>query len=174
MLETWVQSLGQEDPLDRAWQPTLVFLPGESHGQRSLLGYSSMGCKESDTTEWLNWLTVGGKCCGLASFCHLYYVLWGFLRACYDIYCLQGIRGYDIVSRYNWQCLRITFSALWTGQTLVIWMSKRRPAIIYPEGHPRSVCWRHLPQVNLGAKSGKGSREWRGEDSYPWCQVAGQ
>ena len=29
----------------RAWQPTLVFLPGESHGQRSLAGYSPQGCK---------------------------------------------------------------------------------------------------------------------------------
>ena len=35
----------------RAWQPTPVFLPGESHGQRSLAGYSSWGHKESDTTE---------------------------------------------------------------------------------------------------------------------------
>ena len=36
MWETWVQSLGQEDPLEKEWQPTLVFLPGESHGQRGL------------------------------------------------------------------------------------------------------------------------------------------
>ena len=35
----------------RAWQPTLVFLPGESHGQRSLAGYGQEGHKESDTTE---------------------------------------------------------------------------------------------------------------------------
>ena len=35
----------------RAWQPTPVFLPGESHGQRSLVGYSPWGCKESDMTE---------------------------------------------------------------------------------------------------------------------------
>ena len=35
------------------WQPTPVFLPGESHGQRSLAGYSPQGCKESDTTERL-------------------------------------------------------------------------------------------------------------------------
>ena len=32
----WVQSLGQEDPLEEATEATLVFLPGESHGQRSL------------------------------------------------------------------------------------------------------------------------------------------
>ena len=37
----------------RTWQPTLVFLPGESRGQRSLVGYSLWGCKESDMTEWL-------------------------------------------------------------------------------------------------------------------------
>ena len=34
-----------------AWQPTPVFLPGESHEQRSLAGYSPWGCKESDMTE---------------------------------------------------------------------------------------------------------------------------
>ena len=38
-------------PWRRVWQPTPVFLPGESHGQRSLAGYSPLGCKESDTTE---------------------------------------------------------------------------------------------------------------------------
>ena len=32
-------------------QPTPVFLPGKSHGQRSLVGYNSWGCKELDTTE---------------------------------------------------------------------------------------------------------------------------
>ena len=33
------------------WQPTPVLLPGKSHGQRSLVGYSPWGRKESDTTE---------------------------------------------------------------------------------------------------------------------------
>ena len=46
MQETKVQSLGQEDPLEK-----LVFLPGESPGQRSVAGYSPWGCRESDTTE---------------------------------------------------------------------------------------------------------------------------
>ena len=40
MQETRVQYLVQEDLLEEAWQPTPVFLPGESHGQRSLAGYS--------------------------------------------------------------------------------------------------------------------------------------
>ena len=38
-------------PWRRAWQPTPVFLPGESRGQRSLVGYSPWDHKESDTTE---------------------------------------------------------------------------------------------------------------------------
>ena len=35
----------------RIWQPTPVFLPGESLGQRNLAGYSPKGHKESETTE---------------------------------------------------------------------------------------------------------------------------
>ena len=35
----------------RAWQSTSVFLPKESHGKRSLVGYSPWGCKELDTTK---------------------------------------------------------------------------------------------------------------------------
>ena len=42
-------------PWRREWQPTTVFLPGESHGWRSLVGYiSPWGCKESNITEWLH------------------------------------------------------------------------------------------------------------------------
>ena len=37
----------------KQWHPTLVLLPGESHGRRSLVGCSPWGCKESDTTEQL-------------------------------------------------------------------------------------------------------------------------
>ena len=53
MQETGVQSLGQEDPLEKGWQLTPVFLPGEFHGQRSLAGYSPQGHRESDKSEWL-------------------------------------------------------------------------------------------------------------------------
>ena len=54
MWETQVQSLGWEKiPWRREWQPTPVFLPGESHRQRSMTGYSPWGRKESDTTERL-------------------------------------------------------------------------------------------------------------------------
>ena len=49
--ETQVWFLGQEDPLEEGMAPHSIFLPGESHGQRSLVGYSPQGHKESDTTE---------------------------------------------------------------------------------------------------------------------------
>ena len=49
--EPWVRSLGGEDPLGKAWQPTPVFLAGESKRQRSLMGYSPWGHKELDMTE---------------------------------------------------------------------------------------------------------------------------
>ena len=41
-------------PWNRKWQPTLVFLPGKFHGQRSLVGYSPWGHKELDATELLS------------------------------------------------------------------------------------------------------------------------
>ena len=46
----------------RKWQPTPVFLPGKLHGQRSLVGYSPWGHKESDTTKWLSTMTMNNEC----------------------------------------------------------------------------------------------------------------
>jgi len=43
MEDMWVHSLGREDPWRRKWQPTPVFLSGEFHGQRSVVGYSPWG-----------------------------------------------------------------------------------------------------------------------------------
>ena len=43
----WVRKI----PWRRKWQPTPVFLPGKSHGQRILVSYSQWRCKESDMTE---------------------------------------------------------------------------------------------------------------------------
>ena len=54
MWETWVWSLSWEDPLEKGvnWLPTPGFLPGESHGQRSLVNYSPWG-----RTDWHDWAT---------------------------------------------------------------------------------------------------------------------
>ena len=49
-LNPWVRKI----PWRRAWQPIPVFLTGEFHGQKSLVGCSLWGCKELDTTEWLD------------------------------------------------------------------------------------------------------------------------
>ena len=51
MPETQVQSLGQEDPLEKEMATHSIFLPGEVHEQRSLVGYSSWGHKEQHNTE---------------------------------------------------------------------------------------------------------------------------
>ena len=45
-------------PWRRGWQPILVFLRGKSHGQRSLVGYSSWGRKESDMTEQVTYTQI--------------------------------------------------------------------------------------------------------------------
>ena len=47
--DPWVGKI----PWSRKWQVGPVFLPGEAHGHRSLVGYSLWGYKESDTTEQL-------------------------------------------------------------------------------------------------------------------------
>ena len=49
--ETHIQPLGWEDPLEKEWEATPIFLPRESYRQRSLVGYSPWGRK--DTTERL-------------------------------------------------------------------------------------------------------------------------
>ena len=48
--DSWVGKI----PWRRIWQSTPALLPGKSHGQRSLIGYSPWGRKESDTTEQLH------------------------------------------------------------------------------------------------------------------------
>ena len=47
LFDLWVRKI----PWEREWQPTLLFLPGESHGQRSLAGYSPRVCKVLDVIE---------------------------------------------------------------------------------------------------------------------------
>ena len=49
--ETWIQSLGQEDPLEEEMATHSSILAEESHGQRSLVGYSPWGHNESDSTK---------------------------------------------------------------------------------------------------------------------------
>ena len=55
--DPWVRKI----PWRREQQPTPVFLPGESHGQRSLVGCRPWGWRESDITEWLTHATYSAK-----------------------------------------------------------------------------------------------------------------
>ena len=55
--ETQFNSWVRKIPWRRNWLFTPVFLPGESHGPRRLVGYSPQGHKESDTTEQLSFFT---------------------------------------------------------------------------------------------------------------------
>ena len=57
--DSWVRKM----PWRMEWQPTLVFLPGKSHGQRSLAGYSPWGCKDLDKTEWLSMCEYAHETC---------------------------------------------------------------------------------------------------------------
>ena len=50
MQEMWVRSLVQKDALEKEMATHCSILPGKSHGQRSLEGYSPQGGKKSDTT----------------------------------------------------------------------------------------------------------------------------
>ena len=78
----------------RAWQPTPIFLPGESHGQKSLASPSPWGCKESDTTERLT-LHSGGQGAREAKPCE------------------EGPEGAKR-SRFTWVSLELSGGILWT------------------------------------------------------------
>ena len=72
-----------------AWQLTSIFLPGESHGQRSLVGYSPQGPKESNMTEHVlsfscMYLYVYNHTCILNNFCNLLFnvSLYNFIMHC--------------------------------------------------------------------------------------------
>ena len=54
MCETWVQSLGWEDPLEEGMATHSSILAWTTHGQRNLEGYCPWGSEESDTTEQLS------------------------------------------------------------------------------------------------------------------------
>ena len=69
MQEILVQSLGQEDTLEKVMTLNPVFLPGGSQGQKSLVGYSPWGCKELDMTEQLSTHTELSKVVKANSMC---------------------------------------------------------------------------------------------------------
>ena len=90
-------------PRRRKWQPTQIFLPGRSHGPRSLAGYSPWGHKGSDTTKQLNnnngscvnqvW---GFLCFGFFFFIFIFY--WSMVELkCYNISNVSNVQQSDSV-----------------------------------------------------------------------------
>ena len=87
MRETRVRSLSREDPLEKEMQPTPVLLPAESHGWRSLVGYSPWGHKELDTTEWLHFTSL------------LLLVVWQKVTQHYKVIILQLKKNLPIICK---------------------------------------------------------------------------
>ena len=97
-------------PWRRKHQPTPVFLPGKSHGQRSLVGYCPWGCKASDMTEQLSTHTISST----FSFSMKLYPLWTFTF----LFHLQDSvfsLSYWVVSEYCFCCSKIIFYIEFTG-----------------------------------------------------------
>ena len=101
MQEIWVQSLGGEIPWSRKWQPTPVFLPGESHGQRSLVGYSPWDHKKPDTTEWLT----------------LAFIVWMVTEGWWIFYLSLEVRG------HYFQCCCCEVSGNWRPTSMCVIIS---------------------------------------------------
>ena len=76
-------------PWRRKWQPTPVFLPGESHGQRSLAGYSPRGCEGSDTTK--HSMQTHMKCMYICTY-----------RRVYMCMCIHTYTERELLFSYTW------------------------------------------------------------------------
>ena len=86
----WVRKI----PERRKWQPTSVFLPGESYGQRSLVSYSPWSCKELDTTEWLSTAHVHMCVCMLSLQLYIYIFQFFFFPSTFLLSILQAQLGW--------------------------------------------------------------------------------
>ena len=118
MQETQDRSLIRKIPWRREWLSTPVFLPGESHEQSGLAGYSPWGCIESDKIEWLSMHTIwsyfifppvineSSSCCTPSLKCHFYFSLSNMCEMgsfsvlfSWEINIVTGIVIWKIVSR---------------------------------------------------------------------------
>ena len=75
MQDTWFDCLVRKIPWRKEWLPTPIFLPGKSHGQRNLAGYSPWGNKELDITEQQT-----QHCISYIQFCIFHYFFFRFLN----------------------------------------------------------------------------------------------
>ena len=109
-------------PWRRKWQPTPVFLPGKSPGQRSLAGYSPQGRKDSDTAWWLNMQNWCGDKWKLTII--PVYRIWNIS---WSSWCwVTGIRKWDKQLPKLWGKWTLEKRCMTqSGNTLSIWRKKR-------------------------------------------------
>ena len=113
ILETWVWSLRWKDPWKRAWQATPVFLPGESRGQRSLVGYGSWGCRVTH-----DWATKHSTAC---MWCYsVETVVWHFVKR-------QRLSSFTCVVDLKQQ---LTFPCRTREQEIQSWISSPSPLLV--------------------------------------------
>ena len=99
----------------RKWQPTPLFLPGKSHGQRSPVGYSPQGCKESNMTERLKSNNIGRDCL-------VYWLLekwWLFYILIYVSFTDDGLLA--CILQYSWNILLVSIVnafSLWVHSSI--------------------------------------------------------
>ena len=115
----------------RKRQPTPVLLPGESHGRRSLVGYSPWGCKESDMTEQLHGVTKSQT--RLSDCTYTFSLLWnhrGSLEARRSSFSLGKLRK-CFTRKVTWTTFESRTCETWNSSTQLLsrrtqWMEARR------------------------------------------------
>ena len=135
MWETRVWSLGKMIHWRRKWQPTPIFLPGKSHGPKSLAGYSPWSHKESGTTEQLPFL----------SFCSLTLVL-----------TKVGLPGHASGKEPNCQCRRRKKHGFDSWVWKIPWRRARQPTPILAWRIP----WTEEPGGLQSIRSQRDGHNW--------------
>ena len=95
--DPWVGKI----PWRRKWQPTPILLPGKSHGQRSLIGYSPWGHKELDTTERLHFTSLPH--CRQMLYCLSYQGSPNQIMVIIN-FTLYPLFSYNVSARQHWYC----------------------------------------------------------------------
>ena len=94
--EPWVG----KSPWRREWQSTPIFLPGKSHGQRSLAGYGSWDCKELDTTEH-HPAGEGNLSEDLSGFCPIRMTISHFKKIIHLLGCAGSVPAHQVFSLHH-------------------------------------------------------------------------
>ena len=109
-------------PWRRKWQPTPVFLPGKSQGQRGLVGYSPWGHKESDMTKQLTFSLSRGERLGFNNFGFRDNYISSYL---FSFWWCRGA-AINIPSKVKWSCSVVSEGEKWgirySNAALQVWM----------------------------------------------------